>query len=67
MREELAKQQTAATLAAAKQREDFEARQARGEVGFWHSFRRKPVTILAACVAILVILALTLAPFVGLG
>lgn len=50
-----------------RQREAFEARRARGEAGFWYHFRRRPVTILAACLAILVILALTLAPFVRLG
>ncbi|MDY6841432.1 MAG: DUF6164 family protein [Pseudomonadota bacterium] len=50
-----------------RQREDFRARQARGEVGFRHSFRQKPVTILAACFAIVVILVLVLAPFIRLG
>ncbi|MDY6815281.1 MAG: DUF6164 family protein [Pseudomonadota bacterium] len=50
-----------------RQREEFQSRRARGEVGFWRSFRQKPVTIIATCVAILVILALTLAPFVRLG
>ncbi|MDI9243724.1 DUF6164 family protein [Marinobacter sp. CHS3-4] len=50
-----------------RQRSAYEQQLAEGQVGgFWQRLRHKPVTILAACVAILVILAFSLAPFVTL-
>jgi hypothetical protein len=51
----------------ADQRQCFEERRARGETGFWYHCRQKPVTVLAATLAIVAILLLTLAPFFGLG
>ena len=49
------------------QREDYLARCQRGETGLWYQFRRRPVTFLAALIAIAVILGLSLLPFVRLG
>lgn len=50
-----------------RQREAYEADMAAGRVGgFWNRLRRKPVTVLAACLAMIVILAFSLAPFVTL-
>jgi len=50
-----------------RQREAYEQDLASGRVGgFWHRLRHKPVTTVAACLAIAVILALTLAPFISL-
>ena len=50
-----------------RQRDAYEEDLAAGRVGgFWHRLRHKPVTTLAACLAIVVILALTIAPFVTL-
>ncbi|TGN39416.1 DUF6164 family protein [Marinobacter confluentis] len=49
------------------QREAYEQDLAEGRTGgFWHRLRHKPVTTFAACLAILVILLLTVAPFVSL-
>lgn len=49
-----------------RQREAYEQDLAAGRVGgFWHRLRCKPVTTLAACLAIVIILALTVAPFVA--
>lgn len=49
------------------QREDYLARCQRGETGLWYQFRRRPVTFLAALMAIAVILGLSLLPFIRLG
>ncbi|MEP1216649.1 MAG: DUF6164 family protein [Marinobacter sp.] len=50
-----------------RQREAYENDLAEGRTGgFWHRLRHKPVTTFAACIAIVVILALTVAPFVTL-
>jgi len=49
------------------QKEAFEARQERGETGFWYHFRQRPVSVLAAILAIAVILGLTVLPFTGIG
>ena len=50
-----------------RQRDVYEQDLAAGRIGgFWHRLRQKPVTIVAACLAMLVILALTVAPFVTL-
>ncbi|WP_432210437.1 DUF6164 family protein [Marinobacter alkaliphilus] len=49
------------------QREDYLARCQRGETGLWYQFRRRPVTFLAALIAIAVILGLSLLPFIRLG
>lgn len=50
-----------------RQREAYEQDLAAGRVGgFWHRFRRRPVTTLVACLAIVIILAFTVAPFVTL-
>lgn len=49
------------------QREAFETRQERGETGFWYHFRQRPVSVLAAILAIAVILGLTVLPFTGIG
>lgn len=49
------------------QREDFEARRARGETSFWYHFRQRPITVMAALIAIAAILGLTLLPFVSIG
>lgn len=50
-----------------RQREAYERDLAAGRTGgFWHRLRHKPVTTLAVCLAIVVILALTVAPFVTL-
>ncbi len=51
-----------------QQRQRYEDGLHRGEVaGFWQRLVRHPVRILAACLAIAVIIALTLAPFINLG
>ncbi|WP_339806068.1 DUF6164 family protein [uncultured Marinobacter sp.] len=51
-----------------RQREAWnEAVQSGHGTGFWHQFRRKPLTFLAALVAIAVILLFSLAPFLGLA
>lgn len=48
-------------------RAEYEAALRSGAVGgFWHRLRHKPVTTLAACLAIVIILALSLAPFIRL-
>jgi len=50
-----------------RQRSAYEQDLAAGRVGgFWNRLRHKPVTILAACVAIAVILGFSLAPFITL-
>ncbi len=50
-----------------RQREAYELDLAEGRTGgFWHRIRHKPVTTVVACLAILVILALSVAPFVSL-
>jgi hypothetical protein len=50
-----------------RQRQAYEQDLAEGRTGgFWHRFRHKPMTTLAAGFAILVILALTLAPYITL-
>jgi uncharacterized protein DUF6164 len=50
-----------------RQREAFRQDLIEGRVGgVWHRFRHKPVTTLAACIAILVILGFSLAPFISL-
>lgn len=50
-----------------RQRAAYERDLAEGRTGgFWHRLRHKPVTTFAACLAILIILLLTLAPFVRL-
>lgn len=47
------------------QREAYEARRLSGESGgVWQMLRHKPVRTLAACVAILVIMGLSLLPFI---
>lgn len=52
---------------AQRQREAYERDLAEGRTGgFWYRLRQKPVTTFAACLAILVILLLTVAPFVSL-
>ena len=48
------------------QREAFEQKRERGETGFWYHFRQKPVSVLAAVLAIAVILGFSLLPFVRL-
>lgn len=48
------------------QRRDYEIRCERGETGLWYQFRQRPVTFLAAIIAIAVILGLTLLPFIGI-
>ncbi|MCR8914183.1 hypothetical protein FDP08_13105 [Marinobacter panjinensis] len=49
------------------QREAYRRDLAEGRTGgFWYRLRQKPVTTVAACLAILIILALTVAPFVTL-
>ncbi|WP_336367779.1 DUF6164 family protein [Marinobacter sp. C2H3] len=55
--------------ASRQQREQqaYLARQQRGEAGFWFRFRQRPVAMVAACVAVLAILALSLAPFLSIG
>ncbi|AOY89354.1 hypothetical protein BKP64_14910 [Marinobacter salinus] len=50
------------------QRRTYEERRARGETGgFWFMLSRKPLRTLAACIAILVIVGLSLLPFIRLG
>lgn len=52
----------------ARQRQEYEQRLAEGRTGgFWFRLREKPVTTLAACLAIVVIAALSLLPFVRIG
>jgi len=52
----------------ARQRQDYEQSLASGQTGgFWFRLRQKPVTTLAACVAIVFIAALSLLPFVRIG
>ena len=50
------------------QREAWEEslRQGRGD-GIWHQFLRKPVTVIAALVALVFILGVSLAPFLRIG
>lgn len=51
-----------------RQRQAYEQRLAGGEsVGVWSMLRRHPVRTLAACLAILVIMGLSLLPFVRIG
>lgn len=50
----------------AHQRQDYKARCERGETGLWYQFRHRPVTVLAALVAIVAILGLTLLPYLSL-
>ncbi|WP_323750041.1 DUF6164 family protein [Marinobacter sp.] len=50
----------------AHQRQEYDARCERGETGFWHQFRSRPVTFLAAIIAIAAILSLTLLPYIRL-
>lgn len=48
-----------------RQRAEYDQELAAGRVlGFWRRLRHKPVTTLAACLAIAVILLLSLAPFI---
>ncbi|MEX2476082.1 DUF6164 family protein [Marinobacter sp.] len=50
------------------QRRNYEDSLARGETGgFWFRLREKPMTTLAACLAIVAIAALSLLPFVRIG
>lgn len=52
----------------ARQRTEYEHELAAGRVGgFWFRLRQKPVRTLAACLAIVVIAALSLLPFVRIG
>ena len=52
----------------ARQREAYEERLARGEVGgVARQFQRYPVRTLAACIAILFIAGVALLPFIGIG
>lgn len=51
-----------------RQRQAYEHSLAQGTAGgFWFRLRHKPVTTLAACLAIVVIAALSLLPFVRIG
>ncbi len=51
----------------AQQRAAYEEAVSRGEVpGYWQRWRRRPVTMLATCLAIALILGLALAPFLTL-
>lgn len=50
-----------------RQRQDFQDRQARGETGFWFLFRQRPVRVVVALLAAVVILGLSLLPFLNLG
>ncbi|MBR9870303.1 MAG: hypothetical protein GYB26_04120 [Gammaproteobacteria bacterium] len=50
----------------AQQRQEYDARCERGETGLWHQFRSRPVTFLAAIIAIAAILSLTLLPYIRL-
>jgi len=50
------------------QRATYEARRLSGETGgVWQMFRHKPVRTLAACFAILVMIGLSLLPFIHIG
>lgn len=50
------------------QREAWEESQRQGRgAGIWHQFLRKPVTVIAALVALVFILGISLAPFLRLG
>lgn len=50
------------------QRRAYEEHRARGESGgFWFMLRRRPIRSLATCIAILVIMALSLLPFIRIG
>lgn len=50
------------------QRRAYEEHLARGEVGgVWSMLRRRPARTLAACLAILVIMGMSLLPFIRLG
>lgn len=50
-----------------RQRDAYEQALSEGRVaGFWRRLCRKPVTTLAACLAVLVILAFSVAPFISL-
>jgi len=51
----------------ARQQEAFAARSLRGETGFWYHFRQRPVSVLAAVLAVAAIAALSLLPFISLG
>ena len=46
----------------------YEEHLARGESGgFWFMLRQRPIRTLAACIAILVIMGLSLLPFIRIG
>ena len=47
-------------------RQEYQARCERGETGLWYQFRQRPVTFVAAVVAVAAILALSLLPFIHL-
>ncbi|HDZ39428.1 MAG TPA: hypothetical protein ENH62_14330 [Marinobacter sp.] len=50
------------------QREAYEARRLNGEsMGAWQMFRYKPVRTFAACLAIVVMIGLSLLPFIHIG
>ena len=50
---------------AARLRAEFEQARNAGLVpGFWHRLRQKPLTVFAVCLAITIILAISLGPFV---
>lgn len=50
-----------------RQREEYEQACQAGRIGgFWHRLRHRPVTTLAACLGIVVIVAITLVPFIKL-
>ncbi len=50
------------------QRQAYEEHLARGESGgFWFMLRQRPIRTLAACIAILVIMGLSLLPFIRIG
>jgi len=50
------------------QRRTYEEHLARGESGgFWFMLRQRPIRTLAACIAILVIMGLSLLPFIRIG
>ena len=50
----------------APRRREYQARCARGETGLWFQFRQRPVTFVAAVIAVAAILALSLLPFIRL-
>lgn len=50
-----------------RQRDTYQRELAEGRTGgFWYRLRHKPITTFVACLAILIILALTVAPFITL-